>query len=142
MTAQDCNRILPAASRGLFVAATVAVLAIMAGCGPAAPPPEPDSVHGRVTFKGKPVGSGKIIFSSDPAKGFTGADGWAPILDGVYDTNVGGYGTRGGKLVARLEGGLPGAPQGELLFSNYDAPVEVPKGRFELNFDVPASAGK
>lgn len=121
---------------------TVIMLAAVMGCGPAAQPPVPDSVHGRVTFKGKPVGSGKIIFSADPAAGFSGSDGWAPILDGVYDTDAGGYGTRGGKLVARIEGRSTGAPEGEFLFSGYDVPVDVPKGRSELNFDVPASAGK
>lgn len=128
-----------------FASAIVIMLAAVMGCSPAAPDPETDSVHGRVTFKGQPLESGTIIFSFDPATGFTGADGWAPISSGNYDTRIGGYRTRGGKLVARIEGRTvpsPNAPEGELLFSNFDVPVDVPKGRFELNFDVPASVGK
>lgn len=129
-----------------FLPATAIMLAAVIGCEPAIVPElETDSVHGRVTFKGKPVPTGMIIFSADPGGGFTGSDGHAPIYDGVYDTVVGGYRTRGGKLVARIEGrGMPSpdAAQGPLLFSNYDVPVDVPKGRFALNFDVPASAGK
>ena len=128
-----------------LASAIVIMLAAVMGCSPAAPDPETDSVHGRVTFKGQPLESGTIIFSFDPATGFTGADGWAPISSGDYDTRIGGYRTRGGKLVARIEGrGMPTpqAAQGPLLFSHYDVSVDVPKGRFELNIDVPAAAGQ
>jgi hypothetical protein len=117
------------------------LLALAAGCRPQEPTRY--EVHGRVTFDGKPIPLGKIVFSSNPSAGFTGVDGWAPISDGAFDTDSGGYKTAGGNLVARLEGRGPPSerfPEGKPLFSNYDVPVVVPKARTELNFEVPRSA--
>ncbi len=48
----------------LFVAATLAALMPLAGCGPSQP--ATGSVHGKVTFDGKPVSAGSVVFENGP----------------------------------------------------------------------------
>jgi hypothetical protein len=120
----------------------VGLVAVAGGCRPAESPRH--RVRGRVTFDGRPVPAGRIVFSTDAAGGFTGKDGWAPINDGTFDTAGSGYETAGGSLIARIEGGEQSSdrlPEGRLLFSNYDVPVVISGTGTELNFDVPRSAG-
>ncbi|MEI6657401.1 MAG: DUF1559 domain-containing protein [Planctomycetota bacterium] len=128
--------------RSILLVVASAVLVVV-GCRPVEEPAR-YRVHGRVTFDGKPVPTGRIVFSSDAAAGFTGKDGWAPIAAGTFDTASGGYGTAGGSLVARVEGGeIPTAqlPEGRLLFSEFEVPVVVSGSSTELNVAIPRSAG-
>jgi hypothetical protein len=53
------------------LAVGVAVVALPGGCGKSAPP-LPTTVRGRVTFQGQPVAGGLVVFTPDPARGFTG----------------------------------------------------------------------
>lgn len=51
--------------------AGVAAVALPGGCGKSAPP-QVTTVHGRVTFQGRPVAGGLVVFTPDPDRGFAG----------------------------------------------------------------------
>lgn len=75
-------------SAGVHLAKLLVVvgLAWIVGCGEA--PPQQAAVHGRVTYRGKPIEQGKIVFHPvAPLKGLpTGAD----IVNGSYTINENG----------------------------------------------------
>lgn len=101
------------------------------------------NVSGTVSFQGKPVPSGHIVFEPDPTSGNSGAPAFAKIKDGHYDTRIdGGHGTIGGSHLIRIHG-RDGIPRGELLnglplFRDYETTVDLPKEDGEQNFEVPA----
>jgi hypothetical protein len=64
----------------------VAGLALNAGCGAA--PPEQTAVHGRVTYRGKPLEQGKIVFH--PLAPLKGRPAGADIVNGTYAINENG----------------------------------------------------
>jgi hypothetical protein len=53
------------------LAAGAGVVALHGGCGPSAPVKE-TTVRGRVTFQGRPVADGTVVFAPDPDRGATG----------------------------------------------------------------------
>ena len=100
-------------------------------------------LSGSVTFQGKPVGAGHIVFEPDAAAGNSGAPGYAKIKDGHYDTKIlEGRGTLGGPHIVIIHG-RDGIPRGELLnglplFSDYSTTVDLPKESTTKDFEVPA----
>jgi hypothetical protein len=56
----------------VFVVFGAAVLALVGGCGSSAPPPGPATVRGKLTFNGRPVAGGLVVFSPDPRRGGSG----------------------------------------------------------------------
>jgi hypothetical protein len=118
---------------------TSLLLIFLAGCGGE----RTYQLSGNVTFQGKPVPAGQIVF--EPAAGNSGAPGFAKIKDGHYDTGIlDGQGVIGGPHVVRIHG-RDGIRQGELLnglqlFPDYTAAVDLPKKSGTLDFDVPAQA--
>ena len=58
-------------------------------------------VSGAVTYKGKPVPAGQVIFEPDPAKGNTGPQGYARMKDGKFKT-LSKQGSVGGPVIVRL----------------------------------------
>src|SRR5689334_6906923 len=89
------------ASRALL-ASGVAVLCccLAVGCGGE----KTYRVSGKVTFKGKALPAGRIIFLPDASKGNKGSEGYADIKDGAYDTAApGGKGATGGAMTVRIE---------------------------------------
>jgi len=121
-----------------FVTA-VLLLLFLAGCGGE----RTYRLAGKVTFQGKPVPAGQIVF--EPAAGNSGQPGFAKIKDGHYDTGIlDGQGVIGGPHVVRIHG-RDGIPRGELLnglqlFPDYTAAVDLPKQTGSMDFDVPAQA--
>jgi len=125
------------------IRATTTVLAIslttlLAGCGGE----RTYNISGTVTFQGKPVPAGQIVFEPDAGAGNNGAPAFAKIKDGHYDTSSEGRGTIGGPHLVRILG-LDGIPRGELLnglrlFRDYNTKVDLPKKNGEQNFEVPA----
>jgi hypothetical protein len=99
-------------------------------------------VAGNVTFAGKPVPKGTIVFEPDTSRGNQGSAGFAQIVNGHYDTRVGeGKGTVGGPHLVRILG-LDGIPRGELvngspLFPEYNTTADLPKEDTTLDFEVP-----
>ncbi len=113
--------------------ATIGLCVGLAGCGDGGDSTKRFDVSGAVTFDGKPVPSGTILF--EPDSGNRGPAGFAQIRDGKYDTSVGGKGTVGGPHVARLSGADKTA-----LFSDYVVKVDLPQQQSTKDFEVPASA--
>src|SRR5688500_11969800 len=72
-------------------------------------------LSGAVSYQGKPVPAGHIVFEPDTKSGNSGGPGFAKIKDGRYDTSIlDGRGTVGGPHVVIIHG-LDGVPRGELL---------------------------
>src|SRR5689334_24564800 len=99
-------------SRSIIPAPVVAhlLLALLAGCGGQ----KVYSVSGTVTFQGKPVPTGQIVFEPDASAGNAGQAAFAKIKDGRHDTRLEGQGTLGGPHLVRIHG-RDGVPRGELL---------------------------
>lgn len=105
------------------------------------------SLSGTVSFRGKPVPAGYIVFEPDTTAGNNGAAAFAKIKDGHYDTRIeDGRGTVGGSHLIRIRG-FDGIPQGELrdgrlLFPDYNTTADLPKEDETLDFEVPAGANR
>lgn len=103
-------------------------------------------VAGTVTFDGKPVAAGVILFTPDAAKNNRGPTGFAKIKDGKYDTRQDGKGTVGGPHTVAISGadGVPlpqqELPDGRPLFTDYQTAVDLPNAATTHDFEVPASA--
>ncbi|MBN1910391.1 MAG: hypothetical protein JW818_11670 [Pirellulales bacterium] len=132
-------------ARGLFRVLAACPLAIaaatLAGCWGG------DSrcvdLRGEVTWKGKPVPAGYVVFSPDPKKGNSGPQGTAAIIDGKYDTRgANGRPVVRGPVVVTINGfdGLnptEDRPRGSRLFLPCELPIDVPDSPGELNIEVP-----
>jgi hypothetical protein len=114
--------------------------ALLAGCGG-------ERVHhlsGTVTFQGKPVPAGHIVFEPSAGSENGGSPAFAKIKDGRYDTRLEGQGTVGGPHTVLIHG-RDGIPRGELLnglplFQDYSTTADLPNEEGTLDFEVPASA--
>ena len=117
----------------------VTLLVVTAGCQKGL---ERYSVKGKVTWQGKPIPAGEVIFEPDPSKSNRGPQARAPIVDGVYET-LADKGTVPGPVVVRIVGndGKPNKenPKGNFLFSEYTTKAEIPNEDTSLDFEVPAS---
>jgi hypothetical protein len=121
------------------------ILAVaLVGCG-GSPGPQTYHVSGKVTFDGKPLPFGTIVF--EPDKGNAGPQGFAEIRDGDFDTRrSNGQGVVSGKVVASLTG-FEKAPSGPgsdepipALFEQYVVPFEMPRKSLVRDFEVPKDA--
>jgi len=105
------------------------------------------NISGTVTYQGKPVPAGHIVFEPDASAGNKGPAAFAKIKDGRYDTRGGdGHGTVGGPHLVVIHG-RDGIPRGELLnglplFHDYNTKVDLPMADGEQNFEVPLGDGK
>ncbi len=103
-------------------------------------------LSGAITYQGKPVPGGTIVFEPDATKGNEGAAGYAKIQDGRYDTRAeGDKGTAGGPHLVRILG-LDGIPRGELLngmpvFPEYSTTADLPTQDSTRDFEVPRGGG-
>jgi hypothetical protein len=122
--------------RPIRVAAFLFASCLLAGC---AAEEKVYQITGTVTYDGKPVPAGLVLFDPEPGTG--GAQGSAAVKDGKFATTADGQGIRGGAYTIRVLGfdGKPGteAPLGNSLFPEYEFKKELPKGNSELNIDVP-----
>jgi hypothetical protein len=130
------TRIEPAASFCVIL-----VAALLSGCGGE----KTYNLSGTVSFQGKPVPRGYIVFEPDTSAGNSGAAAFAKIKDGHYDTRIeDGRGTVGGSHLIRIRG-FDGIPAGELrdgslLFPDYNTTADLPKDDGTHDFEVPATA--
>ena len=123
----------------------IAILPSAAGCGRNAGPPRYD-LSGSVTYDGKPVPCGSIVFAPDISHGNEGPGAIAPITNGVYSTRP-GYGTVGGPHVATLsgyetaevQGGPLDNPIGKTLFTNVSITADLPRRPATHDFAVPTT---
>ena len=123
--------------------ASVGFLAV-AGCGSDDGPKRYD-LSGTVTFAGKPIPAGSIVFQPDSSAGNSGPQGVAEIRDGQYDT-ADGKGLIGGPHIVRITG-FDGVAENEMevvppLFAEYQIKSDLPKESGTMDFEVPADAPK
>lgn len=122
--------------------ASVAIL-FAVGCGRASGPARYD-LSGAITYDGRPVPAGYIVFAPDMAKGNDGPGANAEIRNGVYQTRP-GQGTVGGPHVATVSGfdgkkvqDSPLAnPMGKPLFHDMQIAVDIPKQPSTHDFVIP-----
>ena len=107
------------------------------------------NLSGKVTFQGRPVPAGRIVFEPDAAKGNRGPQGITMIEDGQYSTEKFGKGAVAGALIVRIEGfEKPSATAAtsenpdavKPLFPTYITHIELGKEDSTFDFDVPATA--
>ena len=100
-------------------------------------------VSGAVTYKGKPVPAGQVIFEPDPAKGNTGPQGYARMKDGKFKT-LSKQGSVGGPVIVTIvccDGVVVSEemPFGSLLFAPpYKVHTELPYEDSTQDFIVPS----
>jgi hypothetical protein len=103
-------------------------------------------LSGAISYQGKPVPTGNIVFEPDATKGNQGSPGYAKIKDGRYDTRAEeGKATVGGPHLVRIMG-RDGIPRGELVngmpvFPDYSTTADLPKEDSTKDFEVPRGGG-
>lgn len=126
----------------------LAMIAFSVGCNRTTGPARYE-VSGSITYEGKPVPAGSIIFAPDKSKGNDGPGASAEIKDGVYRTRA-GQGSVGGPHVATVSGfdGVPYQsgpmtnPMGKPLFTNVQINLDLPKQTATQDIVVPVQTGK
>ncbi len=126
----------------LLLGMLLSVALLTVGCGPS----DKDILHisGNVTYEGKPVKYGTIMFEPDSSKGGSGAPGTAIITDGKFDTKTNGSPAKGGPQIVTIQG-VSGegvseyAPYGNMLAGGkaYIKPFDFPaSGTIQQDFDL------
>lgn len=98
-------------------------------------------VSGGVTFAGKPVPRGSIVFEPDESRGNAGPASVADVVAGRYRTRP-GRGFVGGPARATVYGGddtLPTETHDTALFAPWATQVDLPRADCTHDFDVPAT---
>lgn len=98
------------------------------------------AVSGRVTFAGKPVPNGRIVFEPDAAAGVRGPAAYAEISRGFYRTEL-GKGAVAGRHIVRIAG-FEGTIDRErmdaaMLFPEFTTAVDLPAKSSRQDFAVP-----
>lgn len=106
--------------------ATMMVLTglFLCGCGKAGP--EPSEISGTVTFDGKPIIYGQLELVPDTEKQMSGPAGNVDIVDGKFDSRLGGRGVYLGSYKAKVtawEAPLPPSSNDETVVSNTPSPI-------------------
>jgi len=132
-------------ARNIIVVFPLAIwlLAEASGCGGGGPTRY--ELSGKVTFEGKSIPHGRIVFEPDASKKNAGPQGFANIKDGQFDTSDGGQGHIGGAHLIRVEGfdAVPGAgAPPKPLFNAYQSSADLPQEKSTKDIDVPKSAAK
>lgn len=86
-----------------FTITTALALVVLAGCSRTADGPQRNQLKGRVTFQGKPVQDGRIVFAPDDKKGNSGPGAIAFIREGTFETPA-GHGVISGPHVVDILG--------------------------------------
>ena len=95
-------------------------------------------VGGTVMFNGQMVKSGRVTLIPDGG----GPTGYAPIVDGKFDTKE-GSGTKPGKVTLIADGygdPAPGYPNGVPLFFQYEQEATITGETTNFELSVPGSA--
>ena len=130
-----------------IVVGRVAILMVtlLVGCGGGVDGPDRYPIEGKVTYDGKPLPKGNIIFIPDDSKGNAGPGTTVAVLNGVFKSEEG---TIGGPHIAEITGydGIPiisgeggEDPTGTELFHGWRTSIDLPKEPKTEDFDVPKS---
>lgn len=127
-----------------FLVLASASLALTLGvtCGCREPGPPRYRISGTVTYQGKPVPIGSVLFQPDPGQNNSGPVGSATIKDGVYDTQREGRGFSGGPQIVIVEA-FDGQnidpdynPYGSSLTYGYMEPHPLPESDTTLDIEL------
>ncbi len=101
-------------------------------------------VSGSVTFAGKPVPYGSVLFVADADEGNSGPQGVATIENGKFNTAEAGRGVVGGAYTVIIKGRSQQSTDDEdeghadpPLFMDYQTAVEFPLENTVQEFEVP-----
>lgn len=127
--------------RPAIALALAAALGFSAGCGKPKVPRY--NLSGTVTYQGKPVPAGRILFEPDIRKGNDGPQGYSDIKEGKYGTDRFGKGAVSGPLVVTIigttgEGASEANLLGRPLFPRYQTTIDLPEEAMEYDFEVPS----
>lgn len=116
------------------------VVLVLVGCGASGPPRT--HVAGNVTYQGKPVPAGIILFEPDAKRGGDGPQGFAHIKNGKFDTRENGKMVCRGPILVNVQaydGVSKGAenPLGSPLFASYEQAVDIGDGEPTLAIEIP-----
>ncbi len=115
------------------------VAALLAGCS-VGDAQQRFRVSGKVTFDGKPVPHGEVLFTPDGSQSNAGAQGIATIENGHYDTQGSrAPGVAGGPTVVRVT--ALSDPKGTLLFE-HEFHVDLPQADTTHDIEISASEVK
>ena len=99
------------------------------------------ALSGKVTYKGKPVPFGRIVFTPDMSKGNDGPQGIARVVDGEYHTDKTGKGAVTGPLIVQIDGytAVPNSEGGgsQPLFQNWMTKIELGPEQSTFDFEIP-----
>ena len=129
-----------------FVGLLVLSVAIGCGGGPAGPPRY--DVSGSVTYDGKPLPVGHIMFQPDTNKGNSGPATTIRIVDGEFNSQSSGTGVVAGEHRVYISGydGVADVanelPDGMPLFRRYEQQLSIEESNSGLQFDVPKGANE
>ena len=129
-------------NRSLLIVVTLGVTMMIIGCGKSGP--KKYNISGEVTFQGKPVPVGQVLFQPDISQGNKGPSCVVAIKNGFYDTSTSGSGHIGGAHVAVISGGadqsnLPPEEQGSgMMFREVRIKLDLPKSESVQDIEVPA----
>ena len=121
-------------SRAAAAALTVCYCFCLAGCGGDADKPKLGKVHGKVTYKGKPVEAGRVVFTPVAGKGGeTGQSAEGQInSDGSYDLTT--FNTGDGAILGQHTVTVTLNPPGE-------DQMPKPKADGTIDYKLPKSLG-
>ena len=121
---------------------------LFAGCGKSGPVRH--DVSGEITFDGKPLPIGKLIFMPDGSAGNDGPQGFMAVRDGQFSTASAaeGKGVGSGAYTVEIRGfdGVPyQGPEGEvadgqMLFMPFREKITLPEGDSTITITVVKSA--
>jgi hypothetical protein len=119
-------------------------LAFVGGCGRRGGPPR-YPVSGSVTYAGSPLASGRISFEPDTSQANQGPGGYGDIVNGSYETyrTMGAVGGPHRVVIEGYAGDTPEQRQKRRpLFPPFITTVDLPTGKAEIDFDVPAARSR
>ena len=125
------------------VVVTLAIIA--AGCGGS--DVKRFNLSGKVTYGGKPVTEGLIVFEPDSCKGNRGPQGFSKIVDGEYQTDKFGKGAVSGALIVQISGTVA-KPAGDqpavdersamrFQMPPYTTEINLPEETSTYDFEIP-----
>lgn len=116
---------------------------LLAGCGAGGSDVTLYDVSGTVSYNGKPVPFGSVLFIADADEGNTGPQGVAEINDGKFNTAQAGRGVVGGAYKVIIKGrsvqGSAEDDEGQSpapLFAAYQTAVVFPEENTVQEFEV------
>jgi hypothetical protein len=117
-----------------FALLFLCTITILSGCAGDGGPPR-YRLSGEVTYDGKPIPYGDILFTPDADKDNSGPQGIAQIRNGRYDTSGSeGKGIAGGPTVIRVTGFTEA---GGKLLCEVEVTADLPKDGGTHNINIP-----